>query len=121
DLNPDAIECLKKSIALNRKTLKGRINPIQSDIGDFQEKKTFDRVIMNHPSGSKNYLQIAFNFTELDSVIHYYTFAPIEGYEDFVREELSDYIDKVEIMNYTKIRQYSPTQYHLAVDLRRTS
>ncbi|RMG41386.1 MAG: class I SAM-dependent methyltransferase family protein, partial [Methanobacteriota archaeon] len=32
DLNPDAIECLKKSIALNRKTLKGRINPIQSDI-----------------------------------------------------------------------------------------
>ncbi len=121
DLNPNALNCLKKSIRLNQKKLKGKIDPIQSDIRDFFSHDIFDRVIMNHPSGSKNYLSDAFKFTSPGSFIHYYTFAPIEGYEEFVLKELGEFSDLVQIEGFTRIRQYSPTHYHLAVDLKRTS
>lgn len=120
DINPYAIECLNKSIELNRKKLKGTIAPINSDIKEVPVK-IFDRVIMNHPSGAKEFIPLAFKFTQPGSKLHYYTFAPIEGFEEFVQEELGDFASSVEIKNYQKIRQYSPTHYHLAVDMIRTS
>ncbi len=119
DINPSAISCLKKSIEKNRKRLKGRIIPVLTDASQFFPDKKFDRIIMNHPSGSRDFFGIATNLLAKGGIVHYYTFAPIKDYENAVKEELNLYLQDFEIMGYTKIRQYSPTEYHLAVDLKR--
>lgn len=117
DINPTAIDYLQQSLQINK--LVGTVEPICIDAREFTYPQKFMRILMNHPSGSKNFLKTADSLLQPGGIIHYYSFVPIEDFPDsFVQEfesELSDY----EYLNFTKIRQYSPDLVHAVVDAKK--
>ncbi len=78
DINPTAIDCLKRSIKLNK--LNGMIYPIVADSTFvFHKRIRFDRIIMNLPHAAYQYLLLATSFLKTRGVVHFYTFSREEG------------------------------------------
>jgi tRNA (guanine37-N1)-methyltransferase len=75
DANSCAIDYLKKNISVNR--LAGRVKPVHGDAKKvFKGKSGFaDRVIMNLPEKSFNYVDVACKIIKPSGgIIHFYTF-----------------------------------------------
>jgi tRNA (guanine37-N1)-methyltransferase len=76
DLNPIAIELLKKNILVNR--VENKVYPILGDARSITSKilkSTADRVIMNLPEKANNFLDIGLSALKPEGgVIHFYTF-----------------------------------------------
>ncbi|MGC8609663.1 MAG: class I SAM-dependent methyltransferase [Thermoplasmata archaeon] len=74
DINPAAIDLLKENTGLNR--LKGHITP---QCGDsrllISSYKNVDRVIMNNPTGSSQFIDSAVNSLKNGGIINYYEIA----------------------------------------------
>ncbi|MCY3410947.1 MAG: class I SAM-dependent methyltransferase family protein [Candidatus Heimdallarchaeota archaeon] len=119
DLNPHVEILIEKSIQLN-KQLHGK--PIIR-IGDaheinmqlLQEEKIFDRIIMNHPSGSLDFISEAIQLLDTHGIIHLYLFAPVVSYQEYCISILAEY--PVTIGSVHIVRQSSPSEYHLCLDL----
>jgi tRNA (guanine37-N1)-methyltransferase len=77
DINPDAFRYLKQNIMLNQ--VADRVIPLFGDARQLVEKGlrgTANRVIMNLPSDSADFLEVALQaLKEQGGVIHYYAFA----------------------------------------------
>lgn len=122
DINPTAIELLKKSMLLNR--LVGSIVPIPSDIREFA--RTFDsgaadRVIMNHPSGAADFIQEACHLLKREGIMHYYDFMGGDDPEGAVVEKLRGLVKMHgrkarEIGTVRRVRDSAPYEYQLVVD-----
>jgi tRNA (guanine37-N1)-methyltransferase len=90
DINSAAINLLKRNIEANK------VNNIEYFCGDAKRivpklGKHFDRIIMNLPTDSLRFLQIAAKAGERQHVIHFYTFVYIKnGYEEAVRQKKDD-------------------------------
>ncbi len=84
DINHDAIEELNKNIRLNK------LDNIHAFEGDSKRivgriKKKFDRIIMNFPVRSYDFLQTALKAAKKECVIHMYAFIDeSDGYENAV-------------------------------------
>lgn len=76
DINPPAIDALKKSLTLNK--LKGTIIPLILDAREAAEtllKNQADRIIMNLPEKAHEYIEAACTaLKEKGGIIHFYTF-----------------------------------------------
>jgi tRNA (guanine37-N1)-methyltransferase len=72
DINPDAIELLKENTKLNR---VDNVFPILGDSKEVLRGERFDRVIMNLPHSSLQFLTSAFERTKENSVINLYRFS----------------------------------------------
>ncbi len=75
DANPDAIEYLKRNIALNK--VEDKVFPILGDVEEASksiEKEKINRVIMNLPEESFRYLKTACNLLKVGGIIHFYCF-----------------------------------------------
>jgi len=107
DINPHAIELLKKNIELNKVY---KIEPILSDVRDLNLKGS--RVIMNLPKYSYMFVDKALEFVDKGGVIHYYTIG-----EDF-EESIKLFESKVNcrVLNKRVIKSYSPKEYVLVLD-----
>ncbi len=71
DINPYAIRYLKENARINKVELRifeGDCKKIIKNLGEF------DRIIMNFPKGSKNFLDIALKHLKKKGIIHFYTF-----------------------------------------------
>lgn len=112
DINPGAVGLMRENIALNRRT---NIIPMLADalsLGKIFEVNSFDRIIMNLPMTSSEFLDVAFSLCKKGGTIHYYTLQSEEG-------EMLDTLRK-----YTKgeireriVRSYSPHQHHAVYDV----
>ncbi len=71
DKNPWAVKLMKRNIELNSKRLAGEIIPINEDAMDVKLKG--DRVIMNLPFHSLDFLDAALSFLEGKGHIHLYS------------------------------------------------
>ncbi|UJG40224.1 MAG: class I SAM-dependent methyltransferase family protein [Candidatus Heimdallarchaeum aukensis] len=121
DINQKAIDCLKKSISLNK--LKGKIYPIVGDIREIIDNlpKT-DRVIMNLPKTSIQFLQLASQIFKEGTILHFYSFVKDEtGRNDLynlVKNELSKTNWRIkQILHFQKIRESAPHEIHACIDL----
>ncbi len=76
DINPEAINFLKRNIALNR--VDGKVTPILGDVRQIVEKQMVgvaDRVIMNLPEKAVEYVGVACKALKSDGgIMHYYEF-----------------------------------------------
>ena len=76
DINPHAIDALKKSLNLNK--LKGTIIPLTLNAREAAEtllKNQADRIIMNLPEKAHEYIEVACTaLKEKGGIIHFYTF-----------------------------------------------
>ncbi len=112
DKNGDAIEFLKKSMKLNH---LNNIIPIVGDVTDVLPKLGyFDRIIMNFPTKSIEYLDLVFGNIKKNGIIHLYT----------LQENIEKAIDEIISKNYSmKIEEngvvhgYSPKENIYYIDI----
>ncbi|MBP2133767.1 tRNA (guanine37-N1)-methyltransferase [Methanomicrobium sp. W14] len=112
DINPGAVALMKENIELNHKK---NIIPMLFDALDLKgifSAHSFDRIIMNLPMRSEEFLEVAFSLCKKGGVIHYYTLQSEKG-------EMLDTLGR-----YTKgricekvVRSYSPAQHHAVYDI----
>ncbi|MDK2790071.1 MAG: tRNA (guanine37-N1)-methyltransferase [Methanothermococcus sp.] len=110
DINPDAIELLKKNIELNH--LENKIVPILEDVRKVDVKG--NRVIMNLPKYAHEFVDKALDIVEENGVIHYYTIG--KDFED--AEKLFGSKCEFEILEKRIVKSYSPREYVLAIDFK---
>ncbi|MDD4126078.1 MAG: methyltransferase [Methanomicrobium sp.] len=112
DINPGAVDLMRENIALNRRK---NIIPMLADaltLGRIFEAHSFDRIIMNLPMTSSEFLDVAFSLCRKGGTIHYYTLQSEEGgMLDILRK-----YTKGEIRE-RMVRSYSPHQHHAVYDI----
>ncbi len=123
DINTFAIQCLKSSIKKNK--LKGKINPIIGDSGRiFQRKGFFDRVIINLPEQSLNYLEYAVKLIKYPDggIINLYQFfRKVETTNKNIQIQINEKLKNTgdyEILKIQRGREVSPSRIQMNIDLR---
>ncbi|MFX1319724.1 MAG: class I SAM-dependent methyltransferase family protein [Promethearchaeota archaeon] len=123
DVNPQAIQCLKKSLELNR--LVGEIVPIVGDarvIINEQLAQKADRVIMNLPNEAFLFLDAAVTvLNPKGGIIHFYgVTSPSlsdEALQSKVLDRLADLGWKATVTHLRSVRPAAPHEDQIALDL----
>ncbi len=120
DINPFAILALQRSIKRNK--LLGNIYPIIGDSRNIlQLQGYFDRVIINLPQMSANFLPYAAKLTKKGGIITFYQFiSKIKNPEEEIRELISKKlanINSYKELNIKAGREVSPSRVQYNVDL----
>jgi tRNA (guanine37-N1)-methyltransferase len=125
DINPDAIDCLRESISLNR------INPKQihtkigdaKDLAEEMEIGIYDRVLMNLPGQSVNYIHAALSACRKGGMIHYYRFGETETSGSEVIDEFhhisAQYSFKTAHIRTHRVREVAPGRTHYCYEIRK--
>lgn len=125
DINPDAIGYLEKNIYANG--AYGRVTPIQGDAREIIENKlkgSADRVIMNLPEKSVEYVDVACAAVKKSGgIIHYYRFAEKPYAAENVRTELIKMMERsgrsVEtLLSERIIKEVAPFKWQIVIDAR---
>jgi tRNA (guanine37-N1)-methyltransferase len=124
DANPQAIELVRENARANKVESK-----VYAHLGDARNiireelAQTASRVIMNHPSASKDFIREACDALQPSGgFIHYYTFAGENWEEDSGREiqlgvEASGYVME-RVLGIHRVREVAPMKWQVSVDLR---
>ncbi|MFX1510663.1 MAG: class I SAM-dependent methyltransferase family protein [Promethearchaeota archaeon] len=123
DINPQAIQCLQKSLEINR--LVGKVIPIAGDartIIDEQLKGKADRVIMNLPNYAFSFLDSAAKAIKRDGgIIHFYgvttTSRSQATLETEVLHQLAEYGVTAKITTSRVVRPAAPHEEQIVLDL----
>ncbi|MEM0233433.1 MAG: class I SAM-dependent methyltransferase family protein [Candidatus Nezhaarchaeales archaeon] len=123
ELNPIAYECLKKNIELNK--VQGKVIPHLGDAREVIEKELIrkvDRVIMNLPGRSLEFIDAALKALRDRGVLHVYAFVeepkPIEKAEEKVVSEVKARGWTISGSPFTRlVRQVAPRRWQIAIDL----
>ena len=111
DLNPGAVRLMEKNIRVNR---AGNVLPFLCDASRVRAVLpwTFDRIIMNHPTGALPFLPEAFALCRPGGSIHCYVLQSAEG------EALPE-LRKYPVREVTEryVRSYSPDRWHAVYDI----
>jgi len=118
DINIEGLLLANKSLKLNRK-LKGIVILINADAGNLPFKTQFDRIIMNLPRNSKQFLDQACKYIKEKGVIHLYVLT------DDIEEESRDIAKlllkegcKIKVEKIKRVLDYSPSQSIYAIDIK---
>jgi tRNA (guanine37-N1)-methyltransferase len=124
DANPQAIELVRENARANKVESK-----IYTHLGDARNiireelAQTANRVIMNHPSASKDFIRDACDALQPSGgIINYYTFAGENWEEDSGHEiqfgvEASGYVME-RVLGIHRVREVAPMKWQVSVDLR---
>jgi len=124
DINPDAFRYLRHNIMLNR--VADRVIPLFGDARQLVEKSlrgTASRVIMNLPSDSSRFLEVALQaLKEQGGVVHYYAFA---SRKDSVPEIAKDVRSMIERQGRVArsfpfsdiVKEVAPNRVQVAMDV----
>ena len=124
DANPQAIELVRQNARANK--VESKVNAHCGDARDIvREKftKSASRVIMNHPSASKDFIGEACDaLLPIGGVIHYYTFAG-ENWEADSRNEINDGLEAYgyiteRVLGVRRVREVAPMKWQVAVDVK---
>ncbi len=120
ELNPIAVEYMKKNIALNK------IKNIIAICGDVKEivpreyKNYADRILMPLPKDAEEFLSIAYEGAKNNAIIHFYTFADIKNPFEDAKRKIFAHLKKenIEIISERIVRPFSPARVQVAIDFR---
>ena len=108
DINPYAIEYLKENVRINK--VEGII-PILGDAREAAKRVRADRIIMNLPHSSFEFLEDAINAAKNGAFIHYYEILPRENMrEKDIVAKGEDMKAKIKILEKRKVHAYSPSK-----------
>ena len=130
DINPIAIECLKENIRLN--DLRGEIHPHLLNVKSLLDsnialgnsmKNGADRIIMNLPESSKDFIDVACHLMKRSGVLHFYAFCERPNPIQKGIGELNKGLAKIgyelkEIKNAKIVKPYSPKADMVIIDAR---
>ena len=123
DVNPDAVEFLKRNIAVNR--VEKKVMPLLGDVRQVVRKQLIgvaDRVIMNLPEKAIEYVDVACEAIKLEGgIMHYYEFtnapAPLETARVRLTEAISQTNRKIKKILLAKVvRATAPFTWQVVVD-----
>jgi|TARA_B100001964_G_scaffold245211_1_gene330733 tRNA (guanine37-N1)-methyltransferase len=118
DANPLAYKYLKKNIILNN--VVNKVIPVFGNCLDVAPKGIANRVIMNLPKSSDEYLSLAFDVIK-KGVIHFYSISYKDDLYDskiiFIKNIAKNKKRKINILNKRVVRSYSPNNYLIAIDI----
>jgi len=121
ELNPVAYNYLKENIKLNK--VENKIIPIHGDslIEVPKLGRIADRIIMGILPSPKKFLKAAFSAIKNGGIIHYEGISenPQKIFEEFLKEA-SSYNINAKLINWVKVKSYSPKKYHFVLDIQIT-
>ena len=127
DANPEATKLIRENAKMNK--VQGRIKVWSGDARVVVQDNLSGiatRVIMNHPSQAREFLEPAYKALRRDGgIVHYYTFAEGLDSESNASKELAAALDnsgwKIEKTIEThKVRGVAPMKWQVAVDAKLT-
>lgn len=118
DLNPDAIEFMRRNIELNR---ADKVMPIQGDAREvLYDLPCADRIIMNLPHSAKDFFHDALARLNMNGTIHLYHICGREEIEQMVDGLLIEAKGtgvKVKVARKEELKTYSPSMSVYVLDL----
>jgi tRNA (guanine37-N1)-methyltransferase len=123
DLNPDAVDLLKVNIKVNR--VENRVFPILSDAREIAKtklKSTCDRVVMNLPETSMEFVDSACDVLKREGgVVHFYCFIRSPESIDSLKRRFTEFVEnngrKVgEFLFAKSIRETAPFESQVVLD-----
>jgi len=123
DVNPDALEFLKKNIVVNR--VVGKVELLLGDARQIIEERlggVADRVIMNLPEKAIEYIDVACKALKPEGgIVHYYEFSnatePLETAKNRLADALKQTNRRLEkILLARVVRGIAPFTYQVVVD-----
>ncbi|MEM3377334.1 MAG: class I SAM-dependent methyltransferase family protein [Candidatus Bathyarchaeia archaeon] len=124
DINPDAVELLKRNIRLNR--VENRVIPIQGDAKQVVEERLAgiaDRVIMNLPEKAIEYVDAACKTLKPEGgIIHFYSFIRRPSSLEDLKRCFSDAVTgaerKVDTFLFARaVRETAPYEQQIVLDV----
>jgi len=121
DINPEALEFLRKNIWLNN--VESRIEILQGDCREFANllENTADRIIMGYLFKTENFLPCAFKIAKNKAFIHLHRTVKVEEIEK-LKKKIIDIGKKnkvnVKILKVNKVKSYAPKILHVVFDLK---
>jgi tRNA (guanine37-N1)-methyltransferase len=123
DINPEAIEFLKRNIRLNR--VENRVIPIQGDARRAVEERLMgvaDRVVMNLPEKAIEFVDTACKAIKpAGGMVHYYAFIRLPDSLENMQLRFSEAVEKtgrkVDAFLFAKtIRETAPYEWQVVLD-----
>jgi tRNA (guanine37-N1)-methyltransferase len=124
DINPEAIEFLKRNVRLNR--VENRVVPILGDARQLTEERLLgvaDRVIMNLPEKAKEFIDAACRAIKPSgATVHYYAFIRLPDSLENAQLRFSEAVEKagrkVDSFLFAKtIRATAPYEWQVVLDV----
>lgn len=121
DINPKAIEYLRKNIWLNN--VENKIEVLEGDCRKFSKmlENTADRIIMGYLLKTEIFLPYAFKITKNNAIIHFHRTVKQEEIEKIKKKIIEigkKNKVKIKILKITKVKSYAPKIYHVVFDLK---
>jgi tRNA (guanine37-N1)-methyltransferase len=122
DINPEAIEFLKKNIRLNK--VENRVIPIQGDAKQAVEERLLgvaDRVIMNLPEKAIEFVDTACKAVKpTGGTVHYYAFIRLPDTLENEQRRFSEAAEKagrkVDFLSAKTVRATAPYEWQVVLD-----
>jgi len=121
DINPEALEFLRKNIWLNN--VENTIEILQGDCRKFSNllENTADRIIMGYLFKTEKFLPYAFKIAKNNAFIHLHRTAKVEEIGK-LKKKIIDIGKKnkvnVKILKVNKVKSYAPKILHVVLDLK---
>jgi len=121
DINPKAIEYLRKNVWLNN--VENKIEVLEGDCRLFTKplENTADRIIMGYLLKTEKFLPYAFKIARNNAIIHFHRTVKQEEIEKIkqkiVKTELKNNC-KIKILKVVKVKSYAPKVWHIVFDLK---
>lgn len=119
DINPYAIEYLKRNIRLNR---IGNIDVLEGDVRSFTKilKNRANRIIMNLPHNAHEFLGDAIAIIKDGGTIHYYDICdepdPFGDAIASIKDVTDDRGVEVRVLNERNVKTYAPHRHNVVID-----
>ena len=120
EINPVAFSYLKENVRLNH--VESIVKPILGDCQEVTPQGVADRVVMGYVGSTDRYLRTGVQALRPGGVLHYHQTIPSRKYPDDAIEDVVEVAEKlgkrVEILNFARVKKYSPGVVHAVVDAR---
>lgn len=121
DVNRAAVELLIEGVLLNRKKLIGKIVVLRADarsLPSILREVKFDRIIMNHPTASLSFLDVALELAKPGAAIHAYVLTDDYYLRAGRAVDLLGGRRGLELVSARRVLEYSPALVVARLDLR---
>ena len=123
DINPEAIEFLKRNIRLNR--VENRVFAILGDAKQVVEDKFLgvaDRVVMNLPEKAIEFVNVACRAVKQEGgIVHFYSFVRLPDSLEDMKRRFSEAVEKADkkvekFLSAKTVRETAPYEWQIIID-----
>ena len=120
EINPESYHYLVENIRLNG--VEAIVEPVLGDCAEMTPVLSADRVIMGYVGNTCHYLKYGIKALKSGGILHYHDTVPVHLVPSRptgqIRDEACKQGRRAEILDWHRIKKYSPGVWHVVVDAR---